>query len=290
MPIAIEPAIRRRAFNRLVPRQDEVAVLLEEAGKRLLDRLDYIRIEPRVVVDLGAGNGHCARLLEYRYRQALVVLLDGAQRMLASARRRQRRWFSRTTGLCAEADHLPLAPASVDLVFSSLCLPWCAEPLAVFRECRRVLKPGGLLLFSTLGPATLHELRDAFDQLGIGAGFPAFDDLHRTGDELVTAGFSSPVMDREDIVVNYAEINRLLQDLRACGGGMARASDAPRLKGRAMLADLARAYRRAPEGGVFPATFELVYGHAWAPRADTRPQDGSTVATFPLNRLTRRPP
>jgi malonyl-CoA O-methyltransferase len=265
-------------------------VLLEEAGKRLLDRLDYMRITPRVVVDLGSGTGHSARVLERRYPGALVVVLDSALQMLQAARRRQRRWFPRTVGLCADATQLPLASASTDLVFSSLCLPWCREPRTVFRECRRILKPGGLLLFSTLGPATLHELRSALDSLGAAAGFPTFDDLHETGDDLVSAGLSSPVLDREDVVVNYPDMLRFIRDLRACGSGIARMTRAPGLGGRAMLTALGNVYPSNVATGMLPATFELLSGHAWCPAADTRPQDGSTVATFPLKNLGRRPP
>jgi malonyl-CoA O-methyltransferase len=280
----LDPRRIRRSFNDAASTYDAHAAIQREVADRLLERLDWMRLSPERILDVGAGTGYCARLLERRYRGSRVILLDLAPGMLLESRRRSG-WFAREHYVCARAELLPLADASVDLIVSSLAFQWCEQLDVVFRECRRVLKPGGLLLFSSLGPDTLKELRSAFATFDASPHVNRFPDMHIVGDALVEAGFSSPVLEREDLVATYIDVLTLMRDLKGIG---ARNSDHDRhrhLSGRKLLQALELGYEPFRREGLLPATYELVFGHGWvSPQA--RRQDGSTV--FPLNRITRR--
>ena len=278
----------RRAFDAAAAHYDAHAALQREVADRLLARLDYMSVTPAVVLDLGAGTGYCTKLLERRYPKARILLADVAPAMLATARAGARRFFSRRGYVCADASALPLAGASIDLIVSSLTLQWCEDLGAVFAECARVLRPGGLLLFSTLGPDTLRELRAAWAAVDEAPHVNRFHDMHVVGDALIHGGLSSPVMERDDLTVTYEDVITLMRDLKGIGAQNHHLQRARALYGRQRLGRLAAAYEKYRRDGLLPATYETVYGHAWAPRHDTRPQDGSTVATFPMRGLKRR--
>lgn len=280
----------RRAFDRAAESYDVFAVLQREVGDRALSRLSYMQIEPKRVLDLGAGTGYCARRLEELYKQSRIVLLDIAPNMLRIARTQARRWFSRTHYVCGDVSHLGMQTGSVDLIFSSLVLQWCSDLAVVFRECARVLRPGGLMLFTTLGPDTLRELRHAWSFVDDLPHVNLFLDMHDVGDALISAGFTSPVLDREHLTMLYKDVFALMGDLKGIGAHNCLEGRRRGLTGRAALNGLRAAYERYRTGDRLPATYEIVYGHAWAPTAYTRSQDGSTVATFPLKHLTLRRP
>lgn len=288
LPTQLDHAAVRRAFNGAAESYDEYAVLQREIGDRLVTHLQFMQISPSMILDLGAGTGYCARLLEARYGHATVVLLDPAPAMLAIARKKGKRWFSRVKYLCAEAAHTGLADHTVDLIFSNLTLHWCRDLLLVLQECRRILRPGGLLLFSTLGPATLRELRAAWAAIDDRPHVHIFLDIHEIGDTVVQAGFSAPVLDRENLILTYREVAGLMRDLKAIGASNRHVDRRRGLAVSATLEALRRAYEPFRQDGVLPATYEVVFGHAWAPLPNSRPQDGSTVATFPFKNLRRR--
>jgi len=257
----------RRAFERAAKTYDEAAVLQREVCARLLEHLDPIRLAPRRAVDLGCGTGHAFDALATRFPAADVVGIDIAPAMLARARGRTR-WWRRALGapqpalVCADAERLPLASASVDLVFSNLALQWC-EPSRVFAEAARALAPEGLLLFSTFGPDTLRELRAAFAEADGAPHVNRFVDMHDLGDALVHAGFADPVMEAERITVEYDSVLAVARDLKAIGAVNSLPARARGLPGRNRWRRMTEAYERFRRGGVLPATWEVVYGHAW---------------------------
>lgn len=255
----------RGAFQKAAGGYDEVAVLPREVGRRLLERLDLMKIAPRVACDVGAGTGVAARELTQRYRRALVVAVDFAPAMLQVARRRAPRW-RRWSNVCADAEQLPFADASCDLIFSNLALEWVVDVDRCVQELRRVLSPGGCLLFSTLGPDTLRELRQAWLQVDHHCHVNDFLDMHDLGDALMRAGLADPVMDVEYITLTYQTLEALARDLNAQGSSVVEGR-APGLTGRGRIAAVARAYEGSRSGGRLPATFEVVYGHAWGPAA-----------------------
>jgi len=233
-------------------------------GTRMLERLDYVKLAPQRILD--AGSGPPSTALGKRYPQATVVAADFSVAMLAAGKRR---FFGKNPlRLGADLERLPLAAGSFELVWSNMALHWLPDPLPAFREFARVLAPGGLFMFSTLGPDTLKELRAAAGAVRV----HAFTDMHDLGDMLGGAGFAAPVMDMEILRIEYTREKDLLADLRASGQTSARA-DRPRgLAGRALGERLRAVLASA-------ATFEVVYGHAWkgAPRSNQEPK---TVRVF----------
>ena len=286
---AIERGEVRRAFDRAAATYDAAAELQRRVRDELLSRLDYVKLEPAAVLDLGAGTGHAALALKRRYPASTVLAVDLAESMLREARRRQT-LFRRFQRVCADAAALPLRSASVELVFSSLMLQWCDVPDGVFAECRRVLRPGGLLSFTTFGPDTLVELRRAWAAADDGVHVSRFLDMHDVGDALVRAGFAEPVMDVDRVTLTYAEVRDLMRDLKAIGAHNAASGRRRGLTGRSTFARVVDAYERERRDGRLPATYEVVYGHAWAPAADGRRADSSGEVRVPIHSIGRRRP
>jgi malonyl-CoA O-methyltransferase len=242
----------------------------------MLERLDYVKIAPRRVLDAGCGPLRDARRLARRYRGAQVVALDFAPAMLRAGRPRFRLFDWNAPALLAgDMAALPLAAGSVDLLWSNMALHWAADPLAVLREFHRVLAVDGLLMFSAMGPDTLSELRAAAGATRV----HAFPDMHDLGDMLVGAGFAEPVMDMERITLVYAGAEALLADLRASGQTNARADQPRGLAGRGFLAGLRAGLDDARREGKLPVSYEVVYGHAWKAQA-RRSADGRAIVRF----------
>lgn len=278
----------RRAFDAAAADYEQAAVLQREVGERLLQRLDLIRLQPAMVVDLGAGTGLQLDGLRTRYRKARVVALDLSANMLRQARR-QGSWLRPVPVLQASAEQLPIADQSVDLLFSSMSIQWCDDPLALFRECHRVLRPGGLLMFSTLGPDTLRELRQSWMAVDQAPHVNSFPDMHDLGDALVQARFGDPVMDMEPFTLTYPELRGLVRDLRGIGATTIRGSRRGGLLGRRGWQRLQAAYERFRQpDGLLPATWEVVYGHAWATGLKRQQTTDDGAAVIPLDSIRRR--
>ena len=287
-PYLIDGGRVRRSFGRAARGYDAAAILQSRVRDELLDRLEVVRLEPTVVLDLGAGTGHASLALKRRYRGAQVVALDLAPGMLQEAGRRQT-LLRRFRRVCADAAALPLGTDSVDLVFSNLMLQWCNDPDAVFGECRRVLKPGGLLTFTTFGPDTLVELRRAWAAAGDGhTHVNRFIDMHDLGDALVRSGLVEPVMDVERYTLTYAKVQDLMRDLKAIGAHNANAGRPRGLTGKGALERMAAEYETHRREGRLPATYEVVFGQAWAPLTPSRARGAPAEVTVPIGQIGRR--
>ena len=274
----------RRSFNRAADTYDGVAELQYEVGDRLVERLDYIRLQPRSILDLGAGTGFITAALLKRYRKADVVALDIAERMLHRVQGRGG-WFRKPRCVCADAEALPFADDSFDFIFSNLMLQWCTDLESTLAEMRRVLAPGGLLMFTTFGPDTLMELRASWEAVDGYTHVNSFVDLHDVGDLLVATRWAEPVMDSERITVTYRELRTLMQDLKHIGAHNVTAGRARGLTGNRHMKQLAEAYEKFREDGVLPASYEVVYGHAWSPLNKHAATAGNEVSLASL-----RPP
>jgi len=252
----------RASFDRASASYESAASLQARVAAELLERLAVFAFAPGVVLDLGAGTGRVTRELKRRYRRALVIALDLAPGMLREARRHQQ-WWRRFERVCGDALRLPLADASVDVVFSSLMLQWC-EPLDMaLAECRRVLKPEGFFAFSTFGPDTLHELRGAWASADGYNHVNHFVDVHEVGDALVRAGLMEPVLDVDRVEVGYPDALSLMRDLKAIGAHNVTAGRPRALVGRARLKRMQDAYEAFRRDDRLPATYEVIYGASW---------------------------
>jgi malonyl-CoA O-methyltransferase len=277
----------RRAFEAAAAGYDLAAVLQREIADRLLERLDYVRLEPRRILDLGCGTGYAVQPLHRRYRRAEVVALDFALPMLQQARRRGS-WLRRPHCLCADAESLPLAEGSVDLILSNATLQWCNDLNGTFRECLRVLRPGGLLMFTTFGPDTLKELRAAWSEVDGHSHVSPFPDMHDLGDALVRTRFADPVMDAERLTVTYARLADLMADLKSLGAHNATDRRPRGLTAPRRLAALEAAYEVYRSDGRLPATYEVVFGHAWAPEQKPA-EDGVAIPLEAIRGALGRP-
>lgn len=282
---ALDHAAVRRSFDRASATYDAAAVLQATVRDEQLERLDVVALQPGVVLDLGCGTGHATRALKRRFRSARVVGIDLAPGMAAATRARQG-WFVRFDTACGDAERLPIATESVDLAFSSLMLQWCDVETA-FAEARRVLRPGGLFTFSTFGPDTLKELRAAWAAVDDQTHVNAFVDMHDLGEALLRAGFAEPVLDVEYYTVTYTEVTDLMRDLKAIGAHNVTAGRPRGLTGRGRLAALRAAYEHHRRDGRLPATYEVVFGHAWCP-AGPRRAVGTTEFSVPVTSIGRR--
>lgn len=261
----------RRSFSRAAPLYDTAAILQREVGQRLIERLGYIHFTPETIVDVGAGTGYCTGLLQKQYPKAHILALDIAYPMLIYARQKTS-WWSRLRHkcnyLCADAEMLPLADNSVDMVFSNLTLQWVNQLDQTLSEFARVLRPGGMVLFSTLGPDTLIELREAWHAADRHTHTNAFIDLHDIGDAMLRTHLAEPVMDAEHFTLTYPDVYKLMRELKAIGAHNVTSQRARGLTGKNRLRCVEREYERYRREGVLPASYEVVYGHAWAPTRD----------------------
>lgn len=243
-----------QVFEAVAPNYAKHAVMQATIEQRLLARLDFFKLQPGCIVDLGVGWGHSTHVLKRRYPQASVIGIDLAQTMLTIAKKKSS-WRLKPGFVRADALALPCADASVDLIFANQLLPYLAEPQDFFRECQRILKPWGCLLFSSLGPDTFKEL-----------GPQDFWDMHDLGDALLTTGFIDPVMDREDLVVRYPSPAALVTALAGQG-------ERAHLQ---LTPELWQAYPKDEDK--WPLSYEVVYGQAW--RGEQRIQGGRQTISW----------
>jgi malonyl-CoA O-methyltransferase len=291
----------RRAFDHAAASYDAHAVLQREVCDRLLERLDFMTLQPGRVLDVGSGTGYGLAHLRARYAEAELSALDVAPAMLSAARARlpQAGWAQRARSrlapssarathlLCADMERLPLAPNSMNLVWSSLALQWAHDLEATLKGFHQVLAPGGLLIFATFGPDTLKELRSAFKSIDDAPHVNRFIDLHDIGDMLIHAGFASPVMEMDMLTLTYADLKTLMRDLKGIGAHNAATTRRRGLLGKSAWARLEQAYESQRLEGRLPATFEVIYGHAWA-GDKTRREGGRQVIEFNIGERRRK--
>lgn len=282
-PIQVFTLDRRailQAFDRASASYDAAAALQERVRSDLIERLAELKVAPQTILDLGAGTGHASRALKRAHPRAIVIAADIAPGMLARAKA-QSRWLRRFERVRADAYSLPFRDASFDLVYSSLMLQWCDDLDTAFGEIARVLKPGGLLLFSTFGPGTLGELREAWAVSGaVGNHVNHFFDPHALGSALMHAGLSEPVLDVDRIVMRYPDVLSLMHELKAIGAHNVTAGRSRGLTGRKRLAAMTQAYETLRGNGGLPATYEVINAICWGGERRAEESANSPRETF----------
>lgn len=266
--ILIDKKQARRAFERAARTYDEAAVLQREVNQHLLERLDYINYQPGTILDVGAGTGYATRALKKTYPAANLIALDIAYPMLSVSRSRTpllARLGKKIKFINAEAEKLPLSDNSVDMVYSNLTVQWVNNLELALEEFNRVLKPGGMLLFSTFGPDTLKELRESWRAVDQFSHVNPFLDMHDIGDAMMRVRLAEPVMDVEYFTLTYKNVFRLMRDLKAIGAHNVTSARHKGLTGKSHFRKFEQHYETYRQNGVLPASYEVVYGHAWKP-------------------------
>ena len=274
-----------RNFARAAAGYDDLAQFQQTVGARLLENLPAMRVQPEIFADLGSGTGRLARALRGLYPGSTGIQIDLAGEMLRRARPRWPWQRLRSNWICADAEFLPLRDASLDLIASNLMLQWCNEPGRVLQESMRALRPGGLLLLSTLGPGTLEELRASWREVDGGIHVNAFLDIHSLGTALASMGFAGPVLETEKFTLTYTDGIALMRDLKRLGTGNTNSGRARSLTGKGRLHGMLKKYEQYREGGRLPATYEVIYVHAWRPEENRRQPRGTI--TIPISAIRR---
>jgi malonyl-CoA O-methyltransferase len=283
----------RRAFGRAAEGYEAVAALQREVATRLLEQLDALgKREPERVLDLGCGPGGAAQAMHRQWPKAQVLAVDFAMPMLRKLGKDKPWWRPQRRAvqpICADVAALPFVDDSADLLFSSLCLQWVTDLPHALAGFRRVLRPGGLLLFSTFGPGTLAELREAFVQADAGDPITPFAQIQQVGDALQAAGFRDPVLHRDRFTLTYPDVPALMRELRALGAHNARADRRRSLMGKARMQRVFDAYESLRRDGSLPSTWEVIYAQAFAPQPGQpiREEDGE-IARVPLSAIPIR--
>lgn len=261
-------------FSSAAHSYDAHACFQQEAALRLTERLDWFKCKPNRILDIGSGTGLLTELLKHRYPKAHIVGIDLAFGMThyAQTKFKPKFWAPQHYHfICGDAHQLPLKPHQFDLVISNCALQWC-HPLTVFKDLKKVLKPNGLFLFTSLGPDTLHELKASFRAIDTYEHVHPFLDMHDIGDLLVRAGFSDPVMDMERLTLTYPNVRDLCLELKHTGATNIHLSRPNGLMGRSKWAQLKQQYDAfLTADGQYPATFEIIYGHAFHPEGIATP-------------------
>ena len=277
----------RDSFNKAADSYDAAAIVQREVCSRLLERLEYIKAEPEIILDIGSGTGQGTFGLAQQYPNAAIISMDLAENMLQKSRliqlekhkkqgmlkqlsKKVGQWAkgskSNISQVCADAEQLPFADASVDLIFSNLTIQWCYDLSHLFNEFRRVLKPGGFMLFTTFGTETLKELKVSWAAASDKVHVNNFVDMHDIGDALYNAQTENPVMDSEKIILNYPDIKQILLEIKAVGAHNQNDGRHKGLMGKTRLQAMYQAYEQFHTDAGYPVTYEVLYGHAWNPK------------------------
>lgn len=285
-----------QSFTAAATQYDDVAVLQRQTADELLERLSFMRISPQKILDLGTGTGRNLALLHQRYPQAQLIAMDIAPGMLKQAQKRFRddlgfkRWLPNNKALqriAGDAESLPLADNSVDLVFANLALQWC-DPRQSFKEIQRVLKADGLLMFTSLGPDTLTELRQAWAAVDNYPHVNVFYDMHDVGDAMTASGLADCVLDVEPYTLTYKTPMAMMRDLKILGAHNVNEGRRRGLTGKNVMKNVITAYEKFRREGLIPASYEVVFGHGWklTQAGQQQAEDGSVHVS--IDEIQRR--
>ncbi|MFV1984161.1 MAG: malonyl-ACP O-methyltransferase BioC [Thiohalomonadales bacterium] len=289
-PHNFESAQVRESFNAAVSSYDEHAVLQREIGDRLIDKLDFIKLQPKIILEVGSGTGYCTTQLKKLYPASYIISLDIADLMLQATKNKMslfQKLKKQVSFMCADTTYLPFQENSIDFIFSNLTLQWCPELRQVFNEFHRVLTPNGLLMFSSFGPDSLKELRSAWSEVDNFSHVNQFVDMHDVGDDMLAAKLADPVLDMEMLTLTYKNIFDLMHDLKNVGAHNINQTRNHGLTGKGQMDKLKQAYEQFRIDGVLPLSYEVVYGHAWISpdKNNNKPVSSSQAITVSLNEI-----
>ena len=248
----------RQAFNTKASSYDEYSVAQREVGRRMIERLDLLKFKPSNILDLGSGTGYLAELLLSKFPTSNITCLDLAENMLLECREK----IPNSNLIVSDIESMPFKPESFDLIISSFTLHWCEEIEKIFYDVRKSLKNDGIFMFTTVGPNTLRELQKAYTYIDIEQHVNSFTDMHMYGDSLLKCGFDDPVMDMEEIIVEYSSFRGVLNSLKKTGANTVIGQESSYISKKSYI-ELSNVYPKNEGNGKFPVTYEMIYGMSW---------------------------
>lgn len=270
-----------KKYSRAAKSYDNANYLQREISDRVINRLQFVKVQPQWVLDLGCGTGNSVKSLKDTYKEANVIGLDVAFSMVEQAKNKQDLQQAKKY-ICADAYLLPIASNSLDLVFSNFVLHWCDDLSLVFQELFRVLKPGGLLIFATVGPDSLKELKQSWKAIDNHSHVRDFLDMHDVGDKLMQARFYDPVIDMELVTLEYDNILSLLRDVQSWGSHNVTPEQKKGFTTPGQIKRLEKAYQQFQTNEHLPVTFEIIYGLAWKPDNNTSAKVDAAEVVVPF--------
>ncbi len=277
-------AVTAQIFDEIASVYEQHASIQQEVANRLIERLDFIPFEANIILDAGCGAGYSLKKLSEHYPKSKITGIDLSDEMLKLAKK-QGGWFTKQKLSNQDMCHTLIEDKSIDFIFSNLALPWVTDIDACFSEWQRILKPGGLLLFSTFGPDTLKEIKQSWGSIDPKHKMMNFIDMHNVGDALISSGLAEAVMDAEKIVTSYASVKILFEELRA-NGNFSFLSENYKLKPESkLLDDLQKLIGESnPTHNDVEISWEVVYGHAWGTEDKTTAADDTFILDASLQK------
>jgi malonyl-CoA O-methyltransferase len=274
-----------QSFDSAAETYEENAVLQAHTADDLIEKLKIMKVRPKSIMDLGSGTGGVASRISPMFPNANMVLVDISLGMLGTSRHRTlSNRKKRANYICANAEQMPFASNSFDLVVSNLMLQWGENYPKIFAGVNAILKPGGLFVFSTLGPSTLMELRDAWSEVDEYKHVNEFVDMHILGDALISSGLTEPVMESDSIIMNFPSASKVMSHLKKIGAHNVNTGRRKTLTGKGRLREVTKRYELLWTRDGLPCSYEVIYGHAWKP-AEAKKGPSPKEQIFLLARL-----
>ncbi len=272
-------------FDLAAPGYEQHATLQKYTASELIDRIRVMNIRPTTILDLGSGTGIVSKHLAEAFKDSIIVQTDVSFGMLCQARDlRPHKYSKMSLYLCADAEQMPFINNTFDLVVSNLMLQWTENLKTLFEDISKLLKPGGVFVFTTLGPSTLVELREAWAAADDLKHVNDFIDMHVVGDALIASGLADPIMETDNVILNFESVGQVMQHLKNLGANNINRGRRNTLTGKGRLKVLMDAYESRRNNHGLPCTYEVVYGHAWKP-GDAGPKPNAGRHTISLDAL-----
>ena len=262
----------RAAFENAAFQYDKYSILQRTIADRLDESLEQIKINPITILDLGSGTGYGSQILHKRFRNSYIYQIDLSENMLKVSKKKSPAFFSKDHFVCADINKPPFKEKYFDLIFSNLTLQWCDNLDLVFNEVKYLLKDKGVFLFSSFGPDSLKELRECWASVDDYVHINAFVDMHDVADALMRVGLMSPILNMENITLTYNDCRQLMKELKYIGAHNINNGRRKTLTGKKRLEKVFQRYESYRVNGVLPATYEVIYGHAWQSAAIKKEQ------------------
>lgn len=247
----------RQSFTAAAETYDELATLQRQVGLDLLSRFD-LNITDQTVLDIGCGTGFLTRkLMQDTFNQKMIAV-DIAFSMLEVTRLKLKEQKN-VQYICADAEHLPLVEHSVDKIVSNLALQWCQNLTQVFGGFKNVLKQQGQIVFSTFGPATLKELKQAWSEVDDHKHVNEFYTVDELSVFLQHAGFNNIQIESIHYQSNYQAVIELMRELKGIGAQNVLSGRNKKTTSKIQMQNMIKAYEKHRVNGFIPATNEIIF-------------------------------